>query len=725
MERKLRRNGKPPSCEPCRKAKIRCDHGSPTCAKCQRRNIRDKCSYHPAPMTRRYSPADKELIQSTSTTPSKPSSPSATNITDVQNDESFTNSNINGATQTQSGYLGSTSYAAVFEYDQSQFDPIPSTRSIGSPYLSHGTSKTHITPGTIRGGARILAYLSDLKFHEDLINSFYALSQTMIVPKPFMKAAFASIQNMHELALRDSTGTTFYRWSEAICRNSVQPFEVNEGTTVQEFIASFTGQNLRWEIMGMIFTLSGLVMTTFIDRNKLPIKGEPQGLDRKKFITQMEGAAEFCIHFSQSVGSVNDLLVWLLYEHFVLLSMFHGDSDYRTWRGSGELSSLLFAMGLHQDPKVEQNTPFFLTQLRKRSFGNAYSSDKGMATFLGRPPRISRRYCSCSLPLELSDEEILFEGPALHSVLQKLDENGWSTNETDYHRGSWCRVRLLANAIREDVLELCLGAPHQHEEDAVERVRQISQKSADTWQALPARMRYDPECWRNKSRSGNSCYISLIHYLDYLFTDFLLQRFLVKNTRATPEALLSVSKRLMSAMITLCMERDRIIEVKLDAASTIAAYGLTPAGTLAVELLRHARNLATIRLPISRSAVIQDISVFISTLGWAVRPRDGNYQVCVQARDMLRRILDEVLEGDGGGGGGFGGNGGIGERGGGNGNDVGGEEDGGFMGIGSGGGGEIRAKAPPPVSNLSMENAEEFLAWLESEEWNMEPYITI
>ncbi|KAF7630134.1 hypothetical protein AFLA_010763 [Aspergillus flavus NRRL3357] len=47
----LSRNGKPRSCEPCRKLKARCDHKIPVCGRCRSRCIAHKCSYHPAPLT--------------------------------------------------------------------------------------------------------------------------------------------------------------------------------------------------------------------------------------------------------------------------------------------------------------------------------------------------------------------------------------------------------------------------------------------------------------------------------------------------------------------------------------------------------------------------------------------------------------------------------------------------------------------------------------------------
>jgi hypothetical protein len=50
-ELKRRHNGQLQACEPCRKAKVRCDHATPECSRCARRSL--SCVYHPAPMTKR------------------------------------------------------------------------------------------------------------------------------------------------------------------------------------------------------------------------------------------------------------------------------------------------------------------------------------------------------------------------------------------------------------------------------------------------------------------------------------------------------------------------------------------------------------------------------------------------------------------------------------------------------------------------------------------------
>jgi len=48
-------------------------------------------------------------------------------------------------------------------------------------------------------------------------------------------------------------------------------------------------------------------------------------------------------------------------------------------------------------------------------------------------------------------------------------------------------------------------------------------------------------------------------------------------------------------------------------------------------------------LVLSRSEVIQNLSMFIGCLEW-VRPSEGNYTLCVRMRKVIKRILDQVLE---------------------------------------------------------------------------------
>jgi len=66
---------------------------------------------------------------------------------------------------------------------------------------------------------------------------------------------------------------------------------------------------------------------------------------------------------------------------------------YESWRRLGDLSSSLFALGYHQQLESSGPIPPFLRSLRQAAFACSYSADKNVSIFLGRPPRISRKFC--------------------------------------------------------------------------------------------------------------------------------------------------------------------------------------------------------------------------------------------------------------------------------------------------------------------------------------------
>ena len=95
-------------------------------------------------------------------------------------------------------------------------------------------------------------------------------------------------------------------------------------------------------------------------------------------------------------------------------------------------------------------------ELRKRSLALAYSVDKALATFVGRPPRISRRYCSIQVPLDLALEELSIDENEYNATVSALDVNGWRRHDK-MGRSSYLRTFVIVSLIREDILELSLG----------------------------------------------------------------------------------------------------------------------------------------------------------------------------------------------------------------------------------------------------------------------------
>ena len=124
------------------------------------------------------------------------------------------------------------------------------------------------------------------------------------------------------------------------------------------------------------------------------------------------------------------------------------------WSRLGDLSTDIFALGLHRDAKTDQ-LPEFLFESRRRQFAAAYQLDKSIATFLGRPPRIPLRYSDCQMPLDISDDALASEDTNPRFSPTDLDANKWNVHGV-FQRSSWMRVRFIISMFRDEILEVSL-----------------------------------------------------------------------------------------------------------------------------------------------------------------------------------------------------------------------------------------------------------------------------
>ncbi len=218
---------------------------------------------------------------------------------------------------------------------------------------------------------------------------------------------------------------------------------------------------------------------------------------------------------------------------------------------------------------MDAETPFFLAELRKRVFISAYGRDKQVASFLGRPPRLSYRYCKMDVPLDLSDEQLFLEGPELTSCLLSLDEDGWNTTGNLY-RTTWQRVWFQHCRVREDILEIALGSG---DDDMMpQNVEQIRVRLERINHSFPDFMRLQPEDYfdENKSlpigthkssqterssRQTNALFTLCIH-AGVAHTEFLLLRALVNRRQKDTKDLIPISRRLLQLVLLSQSKRD-------------------------------------------------------------------------------------------------------------------------------------------------------------------------
>ena len=209
--------------------------------------------------------------------------------------------------------------------------------------------------------------------------------------------------------------------------------------------------------------------------------------------------------------------------------------------------------------------------------------------------------------------------------------------------------------MREEILEIALGS---EDEIVTDRAEQIRLKLDRLHASFPEFMKISPEEVLNTSESIlgggqlmartekgkhqiNAIFTLCIH-AGIMHTEFLLQRAMINRLRTDTKQLIPVSTRMLKVVLLAQSKREFFRDFQGDLVYLLAVHGLPSAGVLAIELLKQEQSRQYTPDILPRSETIQDLSVFISSLG-AVLPGEGNYAICNQGRRALKRVLDQIL----------------------------------------------------------------------------------
>ncbi|EME84636.1 uncharacterized protein MYCFIDRAFT_203102 [Pseudocercospora fijiensis CIRAD86] len=703
-----RRNGKLFSCEPCRRGKLRCDHSSPVCGRCARRGKEDQCIYHPAPLTKpRTDPPGIGPHRTAASTPRLstigpyptpfPSienkrnglvSPPSSNSTQQGKDAAFRVSTSQPASLGQgsvlpsptapmpptpgeeskhssapsasyaspesamsfirdgrTGFLGPTSYSAVYTENSS---------ILQTPDVEDPPDLPSLPADKIQQGAEVLSMFRDLPVYRNFTQRWFELCDGIVVLQPVFRIWIDELWNEFGKVLAEGNSEQMRSLSELVWRNTRRPMRVHGSMTAREWAKSASGRNLRWEVVGVVLSLVGLIAVNLSNWDTIFDSIRERYVDRATFAERMRKASEYCLCFCYESEVLNDIYVCFMFEDLVLVECLKGDAHYAAWQRTGEVCDAIVAMGLHQGNRPGPECPFFLAELRKKIFISAYGHDKVVATFLGRPPRLSHRYCKMEYPLDLSDDQLFSEGAELEAALSTLDQDGWNTQGC-LNRTTWLRVWFQHCRIREDILEIALGSD---DEDIERRAQEVRQKMDHLHRSAPAHIQITPEQilsdtssplgvglpLRQKKeamRQVNAMFVLCIH-TGIIHTEFLLQRALTIRTRTDTKKLIPIARRMLKLVLLAQSRRDFFRDFQGDIVYLLALHGLPAAGVLAVELLIESQTRQYAPEVLPRSETIQDLSVFISALG-SVGPGEGNHSICNQGRKALARVLDQIL----------------------------------------------------------------------------------
>ncbi|KAJ5963433.1 uncharacterized protein N7479_003309 [Penicillium vulpinum] len=682
-EPRKRHNGQLQACEPCRKAKIRCDHGSPKCSRCVLRSL--NCIYHPAPMTKRRAPTSHTPIHFDATLPADllttqnvsssfqiptessigagislpPTDPSPAASSGLTARSSASKRNM--LFQEELGQHETTRFSAVFVENQDSFGAVM-LDAANSNHHELGREPDVTARSRVELAVRTLLNFPSARTCDMIMTGIHHiydvwLSPTMI--QQCLKQVWTEYASeLGELRTRESVS----RVANDLFLNHKRPHSTPECDVTSDYDHAswmnwFSGPNLRWEMIGILFSWAGIAFRCKQEWDPVFDLPEQCGRNRNTAADKMRECAAACIRLCEGSFEISDIMVICMKNSTRLQAIIISDESDRVRVDYGTVRSAFISAGLHRLAPVKEITPF--SQHRASLASSMYYLDKSHSLFNARPPMLSNRYCQCPLPLDLCEEDIYGGRERLTAAIAKLDSDGWNTDGRIFTT-TWLRALAMLSPIREGILELTLSVNSTFTKSQVEDLKVQLGKIVASY---PPHIQYQENSgWTPQSssrlneRSAHEVYMTTRIQLDVLQCQFLLQRLLVSRQFSGGQDLFDIAQETMSVILSLWLNRDRLQEFHHAFDWIAVSYGMPCAGILCVELLRASNIVPPAppselpstassrdRVRFSRSDVVQNLVIFRALLDW-IRPTDNNAQLSKKFKTVLQRIIDAVFD---------------------------------------------------------------------------------
>lgn len=668
-----RRNGKQQACEPCRKAKIACDHSLPVCERCRRRKVSDRCVYVDAPMTKGLDGSGVVFERQSAGPRPASGGRKGSKRDDVDGSERRESSgagHANGGGERREedygnakpvpesgpfiksgGFFGPTNFSAVFLENQERLGNdaiqlsssaeeasyIPSYESLQPQsflMLSRKGQGSCVSP-RIALGAKVLAAFPDRATCQFLLDRYTTKGYHCIHPKESVVATASSLWSTFPSAMRfPRRPADLEVASTLLCANAEKALE--EFEDYQSWLMSCTGANLRWEVVGQVYgAFAGSILSL---SDKDPFFGTQEGerRSRRHFSVEMKECVQACVTLSNYMDLINLSMVGLLMKNLVLQTVISGDACLVVWRQLGDLISATTALGLHRQPVTDDQPDTFLSEMKRRSINAVLGMCLGNSLLTGRPPALSYRSTRFKLPLCVSDEVLMQGEEKIREAKAKLDPNGWP-KEVDLCQGTMMRARGMMAPVLSEVLELYLG---DAEDCTAERIHELLNRTVKIYDSIPYYLHF--------KHSDLSTVPDLVFWrrlclrLSILEHRLLLERLAHKHHILDGQSMVDCAREMLELTVLLWVQRDRFQEFHHDYDWMLMCWGIPSSGVLCVELVKEIKDTEEKRLRLPRSEIVQNLSLLIGFLDW-IKPAAGNYQLCMRMRVIIKRILDQIL----------------------------------------------------------------------------------
>ncbi|KAI0862263.1 hypothetical protein F4860DRAFT_122103 [Xylaria cubensis] len=623
----LRRpNGRPQACEPCRKRKVACDHTQPICNRCRKRRQTDDCIYLASaqpktpPIARRQPPSP---VSSVSSVVRRSAATDVSETTDTRSPD---------PRLMASGYLGFTSFSAVYEETQISLNRLqgshatPSDSGDGSQETSAPDQFTlsartrdaclfvlQNVPEPSRGKICLRGSPRDSWYYyflDRVLLSFYEAFGHYFGPR-------RSDKSLEELAVLFS-------------RNTTHAFCDDDDITPSKWLAQFSGQNTRWETLGLLFGFWDFSV------NSITIKKSSTQDEYGRPSQVTKQCVDFCAELSHEFSTANSMLLFLFYRKLVMETVLFGDmACRRSWLFLGEIIALLTFMGYHALPDLPDYQPKFMIEIKRRLYYQVFNTHMVMVSLTGRPPMMSQNYNTTPLPLDIGNGTLFSDDEdSLTRAMTNIGATGWDKN-TRRFSVSFVRARAKLSLLREEIMHFALNTKRLV---TVEELLELRDRESRTIEEFPAFMNYNDSDLDDRRNEVGVLYWKLLTRLDHLLNMFFIERLLLKRGHTQSE-LLSVSFDMITYTLLFWTHQDTLLPLRGDCEWLIMSYGVPAGGILCQELLKPTLHNDP---RITRSSLIQKLSLLVGFLDW-IKPTAPNGDLCGKCKTIIKHVLDQAL----------------------------------------------------------------------------------
>ncbi|KAH7151033.1 hypothetical protein DER46DRAFT_628921 [Fusarium sp. MPI-SDFR-AT-0072] len=366
------------------------------------------------------------------------------------------------------------------------------------------------------------------------------------------------------------------------------------------WIESFSGPNLRWETVGVMFLYTALSELSTTSNE-----------ESKRIIRHCTEYCASCITLANMGGSSGTLMLFLMYKRSVLHAWMHGET--------------------------------IPTEIRRRIGCQIFIVDKFLATFVGRPPLLTRKFCSIKSPLDLEESALLSDKEAFQRQSQRLDRDGWNTDGRIYS-SSLLRVRMMIALARDEILEVVLA---QDTHSSITDIMTLKEKQLELYRQLPQHFIWDTAQEEIREINLEIGYPKLLIRLDHLLNMFLLQRLFVKHGHPRNE-LLRTSFEMVVLTLNFWAQKHIWAALQGKCRWIIMGYATLAGAVLCMELIEPVpvtispQDSLIAGETYSRSSIIQQLSLLLGYLKTSC-PSQTHCSVAHNVRGVIKKVLDHIL----------------------------------------------------------------------------------